>query len=239
MLNCLIIDDEPLAREGLSNYINEVNFLKLIGTCEHPMEAIKTMSEKQPDLLFLDIQMPKLSGLDFLRSLQSPPLTIITTAYPSFALEGFQLDVLDYLVKPITFERFFKASHKAKTHFELLQKSDSRPSHKDGAFFFIKSNNKYEKIRLDDLLFVEAMQNYITLHTTRGKFTTLLSMKNILEELPALRFLQVHKSYIVALDKIETLEGNLIQIKQNKIPISRAKRELVVNKVVKGKLLKR
>ncbi len=235
-MNCLVIDDEPLAREGLATYIKDIDFLNLIGTCESPIEAIPLMEKEKIDLLFLDIQMPKINGLDFLKSLQQAPLVIITTAFPSFALEGFQLNVLDYLVKPITFQRFFKASNKAKNQFKLLH-PDLKASSKD--HFFIKCDHKFEKIKLDELLFIESMQNYITLHTQKGKFTTLLSLKSVLEELPAQRFIQVHKSYVVAVDKIESLEGNQLRIDQHHIPVSRSSREKVMSKVVTGKLWKK
>lgn len=236
MLDCLVIDDEPLARDGIANYVRDIDFLKLIDTCENPLEAIKVMEERSIDLIFLDIQMPKINGMDFLKSLSDPPLVIITTAYPSFALEGFQLDVLDYLVKPITFQRILKAANKAKNQFKLLQKE--APSSKED-HFFIKQENKFEKIRLDDLFYVESMQNYVQLHTTRGKFTTLLTLKNVKQELPEDQFLQVHKSFIVSLSKIDAVDGNQIVIGQSKIPISRSNREKVLDLVIKGKLIKK
>lgn len=235
-MNCLVIDDEPLAREGLATYIKDIDFLQLKGICESPIEAIPLMEKENIDLLFLDIQMPKINGLDFLKSLQKAPLVIITTAFPSFALEGFQLNVLDYLVKPITFQRFFKAANKAKNQFKLLH-PDLATSSKD--HFFIKCDHKFEKIKLDELLFIESMQNYITLHTQKGKFTTLLSLKSVLEELPPERFIQVHKSYIVAVDKIESLEGNQLAIGKHTIPVSRSSRDNVMSKVVTGRLWKK
>jgi len=236
-MKCLIIDDEPLAREGLSQYIQDIDFLALTGTCENPLEALPFL-ETTIDLLFLDIQMPKINGLDFLKSLQNPPLVIITTAYPSFALEGFQLNVLDYLVKPITFQRFFKAAQKAKTQYELLQ----RPSSDVQAatdYFFVKCGQQYEKIELSELLFVEAMQNYVQLHTKRGKFTTLLSLKSILQELPDTQFMQVHKSYLVAIHSVATLEGNFIRIGEHQIPVSRSYQKQVEERILKGRLLKK
>ncbi len=236
MLKCLVIDDEPLAREGIAGYVNDIDFLELIGTCENPLDAIGIMEKGQIDLLFLDIQMPKINGLDFLKSLQDPPLVIITTAYPSFALEGFQLAVLDYLVKPITFQRLLEAANKAKSQFNLLQQ---KPANSSTDHFFIKQENKFEKIRLEELFFVESMQNYIQLHTSRGKFTTLLTLKNIKSELPDQGFLQVHKSYIVAISKIDSVEGNQVVIGEHKIPISRSNREKVMDLVVNGKLIKK
>lgn len=237
-MKCMLIDDEPLAREGLSKYIEEIDFLKLVGKFENPLDALPTFEKETLDLLFLDIQMPKINGLDFLKSLQDPPLVIITTAYPSFALEGFQLDVQDYLVKPITFQRFLKAVQKAKSQFELLQRSESKAPEED-KYFFVKCGQQYEKILLDELLYVEAMQNYIHLHTARGKFTTLLALKNVLKELPEEHFLQVHKSYIVSIKSVETLEGNMIWIGDQQIPISRSFRSEVEERILKGRLLKK
>ncbi len=238
MLKCLVIDDEPLARNGIADYVRDIDFLTLEGTCETPLEAIRLMEKNKIDLLFLDIQMPKINGLDFLKSLQDPPLVIITTAYPSFALEGFQLDVLDYLVKPITFQRLLKAANKAKSQFQLLQQPQNATDDSED-HFFIKQDNKFEKIRIEELHFVESMQNYIQLHTSRGKFTTLITLKNIHQELPEKDFMQVHKSYIVALSKIDSVEGNQLIIGKNKIPISRSKREEVMERVVNSKLLRK
>lgn len=242
MLKCLVIDDEPLARNGIADYVRDIDFLILAGTCETPLDAVSLMEKENIDLLFLDIQMPKINGLDFLKSLPDPPLVIITTAYPSFALEGFQLDVLDYLVKPITFQRLFKAANKAKVQFNLLQQAAPTATANPDAgqdYFFVKQENKFEKIRLEELFFVESMQNYIQLHTSRGKITTLLTLKNIHQELPSSNFMQVHKSYIVAIDKIDSVEGNQLVIGEHKIPISRSKREEVMEKIVNHKLLRK
>ena len=238
-LNCLIIDDEPLARAGLEDYVQEVSFLDLKGSLGSPVDALSFLEKESIDLLFLDIQMPKLSGLDFLRTLSNPPLTIITTAYPSFALEGFQLEVLDYLVKPITFDRFLQAVQKAKKQAQLLD--DSQPSNKpdDKLYFFIKTDNKYEKIVLEDLLFVESMQNYVQLHTSKGKYVALLPLKQIAQELPESKFLQVHKSYIVSLEKITRLEGHILYIEELKIPISRSKKDLLMETLINKSLIKK
>lgn len=237
-MNCLVIDDEPLAREGLMGYIREIDFLNPLASCEHPLEAFPFLEKEKIDLIFLDIQMPKLNGLDFLKSLAEHPLVIITTAFPSFALEGFQLDVLDYLVKPITFSRFFKAVNKARKQYLLLQQTMGEVAG-SGDYFFIKCDNKLEKIRLEELLFIEAMQNYVLIYTLQKKFTTWLSLKNLAGYLPADRFLQVHKSFIVSLDKIDSFEGNQVHVGNLKIPVSRSKRAEIMKRVVEGKLLKK
>ena len=239
MINCVIVDDEPLAREGIANYVREVDFLHLTGTCEHPLELIKILDQNQVDLIFLDIQMPKMNGLDFLKIVKNPPMVIITTAYPSYALEGFQLNVLDYLLKPITFERFFKSANKAKDYHRLLNQSMSTDSQKIEAiadYFFIKCGNKYEKIYFEDILYVEGMQNYVTIFTDKGKYLTLLNLKSLEQNLHSELFIRVHKSYIVSIRKIEGIEGNEIFIQTYRIPISRNYREQVIKQVVANKL---
>ncbi|WP_020598856.1 LytR/AlgR family response regulator transcription factor [Spirosoma panaciterrae] len=242
MLNCVIIDDEPLAREGLANYVREVDFLQLTGTCENPLELIALLDKQPIDLIFLDIQMPKMSGIDFLKIVQKPPMVIITTAYPTYALEGFQLNVLDYLLKPITFDRFFKSANKAKDYHRLLNQSVSSGSPKVESaddYFFIKCGNKYEKLFFDDILFVEGLQNYVTIFTTKGKYITLLNLKNLEQNLESHAFIRVHKSYMVAINKIEGIEANEIFIQSHRIPISRNYRDQVMRDVLTDKLWKK
>jgi two-component system LytT family response regulator len=234
MINCAIIDDEPLAREGMSNYVREVDFLRLVGVCENPLELTRLLDQQPVDLIFLDIQMPKMNGLDFLKMVQNPPLVIITTAYPTYAIEGFQLNVLDYLLKPITFDRFFKSVNKAKDYYHLINRG-ATPAGEPG-YFFIRCGSKYEKIFFNQILYVEGMQNYITIYTEKGKFVTLLYLKNLEENLDSRAFIRVHKSYIVSIDKIEAIEGNEIFIQSHRIPMSRNYREEVIRRVVAGNL---
>ena len=239
MINCVIIDDEPLAREGMSNYVHEVDFLNLVVTCENPVELAQILDKYPVDLLFLDIQMPKMNGLDFLKIVQKPPMVIVTTAFPSYALEGFQLNVLDYLLKPITFDRFFKSVNKAKDYFNLTTKStypELQKTNTASDYFFIKCGSKYEKIQFADILYAEGMQNYVTIHTKKGKYMTLLYLKNLEENLDKQSFIRVHKSFVVAIDKIESIEGNEISIESHRIPISRNYREQVIQQVVSNKL---
>ncbi|UYQ90998.1 LytTR family DNA-binding domain-containing protein [Chitinophaga horti] len=233
MLSCMIVDDEPLAREGMANYVRETGFLQLCGTCGDPVTLMELLDKQPVDLLFLDIQMPKMSGIDFLKIRSSPPMVIITTAFPSYALEGFQLNVLDYLLKPVTFERFLKSAAKAKEYYQLLHKP-AQPGASD--HFFIKCGSKYEKIYFDDILYVEGMQNYVTIHTTRGKYITLLYLKNLEQNLDQQAFIRVHKSYIAAIGKIDSIEGGDIHIGGQRVPMSRNYREQVIEKVVANKL---
>ena len=236
-LNCIIIDDEPLARKGLTEYINDVDFLHLDGEFDNPLKATSTLSEKTIHLIFLDIQMPKLSGIEFLKSLPHPPLVIFTTAYPQYAIEGFDLNVLDYLLKPISFDRFLKAAMKAKDVVTSKQPLSATVSQED--YIFIKSDNKLVKIFYNDILFVEALQNYVTIHTTDKKHITYLTFKSVEESLPADQFIKVHKSYLVAASKVESIEGNQIKVGAHYIPISRTSKEEVMEKLLKGKFLRR
>ena len=236
-LNCIIIDDEPLARKGLVEYISDVDFLHLAGEFDNPLKATSTLSDQTIHLIFLDIQMPKLSGIEFLKSLSHPPLVIFTTAYPQYAIEGFDLNVLDYLLKPISFDRFLKAAMKAKDAVTSKQTIPASTSQED--YIFIKSDNKLVKIFYNDILFVEALQNYVTIYTSDKKYITYLTFKSVEESLPADQFIKVHKSYIVAAAKIESIEGNQIKIGSHYIPISRSSKEEVMEKLLKGKFMRR
>lgn len=241
ILNCVTIDDEPLAREGIGNYIREIDFLRLVGSGSNPVELIQLLDDQAIDLVFLDIQMPIMNGIDFLKMAQNPPMIIITTAYPSYALEGFQLDVLDYLLKPITFNRFFKAVNKAKNYAQMQLASASEPSSAPEVedYFFIKCENKYEKIYFADILYIQAMQNYVIIHTTKGKYITLLYLKNVEQYLEGQAFMRVHKSYIVAIPKIEAIDNNELLIQNYRIPISRNYKDRVLKQVVDDKLWKK
>jgi len=236
-INCMIIDDEPLARKGLKEYIADVGFLTLVGEFDNPMRATELLSRGEVQLLFLDIQMPKITGLEFFKTLQNAPPVIFTTAFPQYALEGFEVNALDYLVKPVSFDRFLKAVLKAKEYYEVR---DTNTKEADSAeYFFIKADNKLVKILFDDVLFVEALQNYVTIHTPAKKYITYLTFKSVEEYLPPDKFLKVHKSYIVAASKIDSIEGNDIRIGQHHIPISRNQKDEVMEKLLKGKFLKR
>ncbi|MEO7983579.1 MAG: LytTR family DNA-binding domain-containing protein, partial [Bacteroidota bacterium] len=227
----------PLARKGLKEYITDVDFLNLIGEFDSPLKTADLISRGEAQLLFLDIQMPKITGLDFFKSLQNPPPVIFTTAYPQYALEGFEVNALDYLVKPVSFDRFFKAVLKAKEYYEVR---DTNTKEADtAAYFFIKADNKLVKILFDDVLYAEALQNYVVIHTTGKKYMTYLTFKSVEDYLPADKFLKVHKSYIVAASKIDTIEGNDIRIGQQHIPISRNQKDEVMDKLLKGKFIKR
>lgn len=240
MINCVIVDDEPLAREGLIDFVEDVEFLNLAGTCENPVQLTRFLETTAVDLIFLDIQMPKMTGLDFLKITQNPPMIILITAFPNFALEGFQLSVLDYLLKPVTFDRFFKAVNKAKDYQRFL--SFSSTGGKENLevfedFFFIRCGNKYEKIFFDDVLYLESMQNYVNIFTVKSKFTTLINLKNIEQRFENNLFMRVHKSYMVSIRKIDKIEGNEIFIQSFRIPLSRSYRDQVLTHAVNKRLL--
>jgi len=241
MINCIIIDDEPLARKGLKEYIVDVDFLHLIGEFDNPLKATEILSKGEVQLLFLDIQMPKITGLEFFKTLHHAPPVIFTTAFPQYALDGFELNALDYLVKPISFDRFLKAALRAREYYEVRQKNETETALDSGPanHFFIKADNKLVKILFDDILLVEALQNYVMIHTTDKKYITYLTFKSVEEYLPAIRFIKVHKSFIVAAGKIDSIEANDIRIGQHHIPISRNLKEEVMEKLLKGKFLKR
>ena len=237
-INCIIVDDEPLARKGLKEYINDVDFLNLVGEFDNAVKATDILSKENVLLLFLDIQMPKITGLDFFRSLKQAPPVIFTTAYPQYALEGFDVNALDYLVKPISFERFLKAALKAKEYYEIRKENESKATSNE-EYFFVKADNKLVKIFFNEILFVEALQNYVTIHTATKKYITYLTFKSVEEYLPQDAFIKTHKSYIVSAAKIDSIEGNDIRIKEYHVPISRNEKDLVMEKLLKGKFLKR
>lgn len=237
-INCIIIDDEPFARKGLAEYVSEIEFLELKGEGENAMTATNLLNKENIDLVFLDIQMPKLTGIEFLKTLSNPPMIIFTTAYSEYALQGYELDIIDYLVKPISFERFLKACNKAKDFYNLKQ-AGSKAFLKTEEYFFIRCEDRFEKIRFDDLLYIEALANYVIFHTKDERFISYLTLKAVEDYLPADTFLKVHKSFIVSIPKIESLDGNDILIQGKSIPISRALKEEVTKKVVSSRLLKR
>lgn len=242
MINCVIIDDEPLAREGLAGYVGEVDFLNLVATGENPLELMSLLDQHRVDLIFLDIQMPKLSGIDFLKITPNLPSVILTTAYPSYALEGYQLNVLDYLLKPITFERFVQSATKANDYHRLLQQAKavrSPAAEEQADYFFIKCEFKYEKLYYADILFVEGMQNYVTIFTSKGKYITLLTLKALEQHLTSPRFLRVHKSYLVCSNMIEAIDGSELIIQSHRIPISRNHRDEVLARVLSNKVWKK
>jgi len=238
-LNCIIIDDEPPARKVLAEYIEDTDFLEIKGKAENPLKAYNFLTAGQVDLIFLDINMPKLTGIEFLRSSGSLPMTIITTAYAEYAVEGFNLNVLDYLVKPFSFERFLKAANKAKEQFMLENQmlTEVKPPEED--YFFVKCDGKIEKIQYNELLYVEAMLNYVVLHTENRKLMVYITIKSILEQLPPANFLKVHKSFIVNTGKIKSIDRDEINMGKATVPVSQALYETVLKDILRDRMIKR
>jgi DNA-binding LytR/AlgR family response regulator len=227
-IRCIVTDDEPLARKGLQGYIEKIDFLELVAVCENAIELNAVLKQQPADLLFLDIEMPYMTGIELLKNLSSPPKVIFTTAYDKYALQGFELEVLDYLLKPVSFERFLRAANKAYEHFKTREAGSQRPDH-----VFVKADNKLEKVRFDEILFVEALENYIGIYTTGKKIITHSTLKAFQEKLPPQQFIQPHKSYLVAINKINSIEGNILHVQQYQVPISKYQKEEVMEKLIK------
>jgi DNA-binding LytR/AlgR family response regulator len=230
-ISCIITDDEPMARKGLENYVQKIPFLQLEAVCEDAMQLNHFLQKQKVDLVFLDIEMPYLSGIGLLKTLQDPPRVILTTAYENYALQGFELDVLDYLLKPISFERFLKAANKASDYFALR----SEPT---ADYFFIKADGRMEKIFFKDIISVEARENYAAIHTAAKKWMTHATLKSVQSMLPG-HFVQPHKSWLVNSEHITAVEGNVIYCGAQQIPVSKYQKEEVLRKILNGRLLRK
>ncbi|GAA4318934.1 LytTR family DNA-binding domain-containing protein [Compostibacter hankyongensis] len=221
MMRCIAIDDEKLVLELLEDNIRQVPFLELVKSCRNVMEAAAVLQQEKIDLIFLDIQMPRLDGLSFLRSLPHPPMTILVTAYEQYALEAFNLNAVDYLLKPVSFERFLQACNKAYERHRLQQAAAPAAGEKPG-HFFVNVEYTLVKIVVDDIRYIEGLKDYIKIHLTgnRKPVITRMSLKAMEEKLPPGSFIRVHKSYIVAADKITTIKRDLVYIGDTELPLS-------------------
>jgi two-component system LytT family response regulator len=237
-LNCLIVDDEPIARHGLAEDIKEFEFLHIAGLAENAFQALQMLNSPQPvDLMFLDIDMPGLSGLDFLKLVRVKPMVIITTAYQQYAINGFELGVLDYLLKPISAERLGIAVNKAKDLFRLKNHEPVESDKSD--FLYIKCNGKYEKILFSKILYIEAANNYVFIHTAEKRFITYHTLKGIAAQLPFNQFVKVHKSFIVSRAHIDQVKGSEIIINKISIPLSRNFKDSFQKAVINEKSLRK
>ncbi len=236
-IQCIVVDDEPLAREGLADYVNQVDFLELAGTCSSAIEANNMLASNPVDLIFLDIEMPKLSGLAFVQSLSNPPLIVFCTAYPNHALKGFELDVLDYLVKPVSFERFLKAANKAKERVKPVLPAEE--TEKEEEYFFIRTDKKLLKIKYSEIEYIEGLKDYVKIHTSNGFKLALVNLKNIESKLPDSNFFRVHKSFIISLDKITSLEGNFVTLGEQEIPVGKEYKDRFYEKLITKKIISR
>ncbi len=212
-IRCLIVDDEPLAQDILETYVKKIPNLELVGKCSNAIEAMQVLKEESIDLLFQDIQMPEITGLDFIRSLNNPPQVIFTTAYANYAVEGFNLDAVDYLLKPISFDRFLKAVNKAEGRLT----KDSSESSAGGAnepddYVFVKTDKKMVKVKYKEIQYVEGLKDYVMIYIEGGRLVTLMTMKSLEAQLPDQMFKRIHKSYIISVDKINAIVGHMVEI---------------------------
>ena len=219
-LNCLIVEDEPLARNLLVAYVGKISYLKLVDACSNPLAALEILRTNHIDILFLDIQMPEITGISFLKTLQRKPLVILTTAYSEYALESYELDVVDYLLKPITFDRFLKAVDRASQRAIPAAHPEKSLSDPAPPFVFVKDGTRLVKIMMEDILYVEGLKDYVTIHTRTQKVVTLQRLKVLETQLPADRFMRIHHSYIIALKAIDAIHKSEVQIGNAFIPIS-------------------
>lgn len=242
MIRCLVVDDEPLALNILEDYISKIPFLELVKATTNPIDALTRVQDGGIDLVFLDVQMPELTGIQFLKIANGKTKVILTTAYPQYALEGYELDVVDYLLKPIAFDRFYKAAQKAQSIIKpaVGQTVEATPHIQQqqqdfmSDFIFVKSEHKIQKVYLHQILFIEGLKDYISIFTTNERIITLQNMKKMEDTLPEKHFVRVHKSYIVALNKIDSIERSRIRIGDKIIPVGDTYRDDFF-KIVDGK----
>lgn len=235
-LKCLIVDDEPIAIEGIVNYINRMDFLEVEDSCSSAIEAAEILKKKEIDLMFLDINMPYLSGLEFLESLEKAPMTILTTAYSEYALEGYRLHVVDYLLKPIAFQRFFQAASKAQKLFQsqILLQSNGEDSKSN---MYIRQGDSFDRIAWQDILYVEGMQNYLKLHFKDKTLVIHQTMTSLEEILPKDTFFRIHRSFLLNISYIDSISGGRIFINGKELPISKQRKDELLNTVVYKNLL--
>lgn len=228
-VRCIVVDDEPFARKILREYIEDVETLLLCREFETAADACNFLARETVDLIFLDIQMPRMTGIEFLENVRRDALVILTTAYPNYALQGYDLDVLDYLLKPIGFDRFLKAVGKAN---EQLSVRHSIPNPSGGAdSFFIKCERKIEQIKFSEVLFVESLMNYVIIHTTHGKFITYLTLKGIEKQLPEKQFVKIHKSFLVSIPAISSVEDDEVIVGKIRLPIGRVYKTVFLRRI--------
>lgn len=233
-MNVILVDDEPLAQEIVETHISKFPNLNLVAKCSNAVEASQALKEKEVDLMFLDIQMPQISGIDFLKTLPNPPKVILTTAFSEYAMDGYDLNVVDYLLKPISFDRFAKAVNKAISQEQTEIESSHNKENAD--YIFVKADKKLIKIHFNDIFYIEGLKDYVILHTPNGRVVTLQTMKSLETKLPQDLFMRVHRSYIVNLGNITIIEGNTVQIDKKIIPIGKNYKESLLDMVNQNRL---
>jgi len=240
-MTCIIVDDEPLARQGMELNIANVSTLQLLGSFSNALAASDFLRKENVDLMFLDINMPELSGLDFLKSLREAPMVVFTTAYPQYALESYELEAIDYLVKPIRIERFLKAVNKAENYLKLLQQdsNNSQVEKIEDDYVFIKADRKYFKIYFKDILYIEGLKDYVVIYTSDNKIITSMNVKTIAAQLPPAIFARVSKSYIVNTLHISSFDNELIYINNHEIPLGQSFKDDFIKQHIDGKIVRR
>ncbi len=246
MIKVIIVDDEPLAQDVLETYVEKFPELSLVRKCNNALEANEVLKSQDIDLMFLDIQMPQLTGIDFLKTLSRPPLVIFTTAYPNYALEGFELNALDYLLKPISLERFIKAVNKAVEQIKL-QRNEPGASGSAAAeadqhpdYIFVKADKKLVKVNYHDIIYIEGLKDYVIIRMENQRVITLQTMKSLEDKLPSNRFKRIHRSYIINIDKINAIVGNMVEViektQPKHLPIGKNYRDELNDMIEKNKL---
>lgn len=244
MINAIIVDDEPLAQDVLETYIEKIPEITLVQKCSNALEANEALKSKDVDLMFLDIQMPQLTGVDFLKTLNKPPVVIFTTAYPNYAIEGFELNALDYLLKPISLERFMKATNKAIEQIELKRKgnaAETAPAAADDpGYIFVKADKKLVKIHYHDIIYIEGLKDYVIIRQENSRVITLQTMKSLEDKLPQGIFKRIHRSYIVNIERIDAVVGNMVEVVEKgqakHLPIGKNYRDELLDIVNKNRL---
>jgi DNA-binding LytR/AlgR family response regulator len=249
MINVLIVDDEPLAQDVLETHVSQMPELNLVTKCSNALEAQKALEEHSIDLMFLDIQMPQVTGVEFLKSLENPPLVIFTTAYSNYAVEGFELNALDYLLKPVSFDRFSKAVEKAKEQIALHKAVEAAEAAVEAAteahieevdHMYVKSDKKLIRVKYSDILYIEGLKDYVIIRMEVGRLITLQTMKSLEDKLPSKIFRRVHRSFIVAIPKIHAIEGNMIEVVEKgqpkHLPIGKNYRDELLDLIDKNRL---
>lgn len=229
-IKCIITDDEPVARKGLRGYIEKIDFLTLTGECEDAIQLNTLLKTQQVDLIFLDIEMPEMTGLELLSNLTNPPKVIIVSAYEQYALKGYEFEVVDYLLKPVSFDRFLKSANRIHDLLQTEQKDADD-------YIFVKSDKQLKKILFRDILFIESMENYVIIQTVSSKEIVYTTLKQIHESLPQDIFQQTHRSYIVNIDQVNAIDGNLLNVNSHKIPVARNLKDNVFNLILNNRLI--
>lgn len=236
---CLIVDDEPLARKGIQMHLTEIPELKVIGEFGNALKAGDFLESNPVDIMFLDIQMPGVTGIEFIKKLKDPPAVILTTAYTEYAVEAFELNVIDYVLKPIKFDRFSKAVSKAQEFVNLRNTDATEFEDFTQEYVYIKADRKYVRLYYRDISYIQGMKDYVMIHTPQKKYMTAMNVKTILSQLPSQLFSRVSKSYIVNINKIESVDTDMIYIENHDIPLGNTYKEEFLKTHIKDRLLRR